>query len=552
MLQKIRPWLAAHPNWALTLATVAVFFPFLVKPFNIDEPLFLWAAQQIHAHPLHPYDFNVNWDWTNIPMWKITENPPLACYFIALVAAVLGWSELALHSAFLLPALAVVLGTYRLAKLFCGNPILPALITLFTPVFLVSANTVMCDVLMLAFWIWAIVFWVEGLEQRDFRRLLAAGSLIALGTMTKYYAVCLIPLLAAFSLARRRPLGTWAQFLLIPLAVLCAYQYLTAALYGYSLLYRAMDYASFSKDLFKVSKLNSGLVALAFAGGCSGLIAVIAPMLWGRRGLVVFASGLALIGVALGCDPALLGQYAGLGNNSLAFVKLQTTFWAAGGLGLLALSLADFARRRDAFSLLLFLWMAGTFYFAAFCNWTVNARSLLPMIPAVAILVARLLEQKNLANRKIMVVCVALPAVLGILVMRADFLQASAVRECVLAIRTNVDSIAGNVWFEGHWGFQYYLQEAGATPMDFKHLELKPGQVIALPANNTNIQPLDQNQVVALGTITVPNPAWLATWNPAVGAGFYASAWGPIPFAFGRVPPERVTLYQVKPMALKN
>jgi hypothetical protein len=259
-----------------------------------------------------------------------------------------------------------------------------------------------------------------------------------------------------------------------------------------------------------------------------------------------------LIGLSLGFDHQLLAQYNGLGDQALALAKIQTAFWAAAGLGLLALGLADLARQRDALSLLLFLWLVGTFYFAAFCNWTVNARSVLPMIPAVAILVTRLLEHKNLAKRKLMVVCVAVPAVLGILVMRADFLQASAVRECVLAIRTNLDTVAGTIWFEGHWGFQYYMQEAGAAPMDFKHPELKPGQVVALPANNTNVRPLDQNQVVALGTITVPNPGWLATWNPAVGAGFYASAWGPIPFAFGPVSPERVSLYQVKPMALKN
>ena len=40
-----------------------------------------------------------------------------------------------------------------------------------------------------------------------------------------------------------------------------------------------------------------------------------------------------------------------------------------------------------------FLWVIGTFLFAAFLNWTVNARSLLPLTPAVAILMTRRLEQ---------------------------------------------------------------------------------------------------------------------------------------------------------------
>jgi hypothetical protein len=32
-----------------------------------------------------------------------------------------------------------------------------------------------------------------------------------------------------------------------------------------------------------------------------------------------------------------------------------------------------------------------------------------------------------------------------------------------------------------------------------------------------------------------------------MGAGFYTSATGALPFVFGRVPPERVDLYRVRP-----
>lgn len=39
-------------------------------------------------------------------MWEVTKNPPLACYYLAISAMILGWSEPALHIAFLLPAAA--------------------------------------------------------------------------------------------------------------------------------------------------------------------------------------------------------------------------------------------------------------------------------------------------------------------------------------------------------------------------------------------------------------------------------------------------------------
>jgi hypothetical protein len=56
-------------------------------------------------------------------MADVTKNPPLACYYGAAVGQVAGWSERAFHLAFLVPALALVLGTYRLAKHFTRFPL---------------------------------------------------------------------------------------------------------------------------------------------------------------------------------------------------------------------------------------------------------------------------------------------------------------------------------------------------------------------------------------------------------------------------------------------
>jgi 4-amino-4-deoxy-L-arabinose transferase-like glycosyltransferase len=254
VIDKIKRWTELHPYWLLTLVAIAALSPFLAKPFNIDDPLFIWAGKQIRAHLWDPCGFNVEWGWTAFPMWKVTENPPLACYFIALASTIFGWDETGLHLAFLLPATAAILGCYRLANNFCGRPVLAALMVLFSPVFMVSSLTVMCDVTMLALWIWAVVFWTEGIAQEKAAKLVAATILVALAEMTKYYGACLLPLLAIHGLISRRPLRQWGAYLTIPVAVLCAYQYATRVLYGRGLLYRAADYASFSKTLYGFSK----------------------------------------------------------------------------------------------------------------------------------------------------------------------------------------------------------------------------------------------------------------------------------------------------------
>src|SRR5204863_9880949 len=126
--------------------------------FCIDDPLFIWMAEQISRHPSDPYGFQVNWMGAPEPMWSAMQNPPLCSVYIAVVGALFGWNELALHSAFLLWPVAAVIVTYRIARRFCSQPALAALLTLFTPVFLVSATNVMCDVMLLALYVWAVEF----------------------------------------------------------------------------------------------------------------------------------------------------------------------------------------------------------------------------------------------------------------------------------------------------------------------------------------------------------------------------------------------------------
>ena len=124
------------------VAVIAALIPFLNKAFHIDDPLFLWIAQQISTQPEDPYGFAVNWYQSSQPMFSIMQNPPLSSYYMALAASLLGWSELAMHGAFLIPAIAAVLGTFFVARRLCNSPLLAALLLLFTPVFFVSATEI--------------------------------------------------------------------------------------------------------------------------------------------------------------------------------------------------------------------------------------------------------------------------------------------------------------------------------------------------------------------------------------------------------------------------
>jgi 4-amino-4-deoxy-L-arabinose transferase-like glycosyltransferase len=546
MLGKIRRWIASHPNWTLTLVTLAVLLPFVAKPFNMDDPLFIWAAKQIQLHPANPYGFNVDWSWTTFPMWNVTENPPLTCYFIALWARIFGWSELSLHFLFLIPSTAAILGTHRLARHFCNSPMPVALATLFTPVFLISSTAVTCDVWMLAFWIWAVGLWLEGMEQKDFRWLAICSLLATLAPLTKYFGLCLVPLLAFHGIIHERRCGQWCFYLMPPLLAVVMYQLATLQIYGRPLVGAAMDWANFTKGLNGFSKWDNILVALAFVGGCTAPAIFFAPMVSKLRTLVVAAAIAVVFAATIFSSGLMSEKYAPIPASARLWIEIQVAFWAAAGIWILTLAAAETLRRKDASSWLLGFWIWGTFLFAAVFNWTVNGRSILPLTPAAAILIFRQLGENSVAEKikfRFTTAALCAGAALALLVAQADFRAAATIRKC--AQWACAQAAGQTLWFQGHWGFQFYMQAGGALPVDFRKSVFQPGDKLAVPSNNTNLLPLDPKKGRQLAVLALPETRWLSTMNTATGAGFYASMWGPLPFAFGRAPPERVFIYEL-------
>jgi hypothetical protein len=308
-------------------------------------------------------------------------------------------------------------------------------------------------------------------------------------------------------------------------------------------LYGAGDYARQARAWYGFPAICTVLVSLAFTGGCAAVAAFFSPLLWRARYLAIATACMLL--VVWFARGAVFKMYRTVEGSSV-FLLIQMALWALGGLSVLGLALADVCSRRDARSWLLALWVFGTFSFTAFVNWIVNGRSILPMIPAVAILLARRLEQRGRTSqnqwRTGIGVALAASALLAVLVTQADFLYAMAVRRTVKEVRTEYASEENTMWFLGHWGFEYYMEAAGARAADARCGLVKPGDFVAVPARNPTFISMDPATLAPLGQCAAYGPRWLATMNDATGAGFYASFWGPLPFAFGRVPPEVVTV----------
>jgi hypothetical protein len=308
----------------------------------------------------------------------------------------------------------------------------------------------------------------------------------------------------------------------------------------------------------KVFQISAGF---AFLGGSVGAIALAIPWLVGRSGrLVLFLVAAAVLALSLMLNSKVKIGEEYLTESPLTFeggysspqhpataaaiidwtlILGQFVLWATLGAGVGILCWQDYRRERDSRALLLGLWIAGTFVFAAFVNWTLNGRSILPLVPAVAIVFVRRLtmEWGEHWPRWVFASLLAPSLALSFILAHADMSTADAQRAAAARIAREFAD-AKPLWFAGHWGFQYYMMERGATPWDGQRDRGQPGQLIAIPDNNCNIAPFKWATEPAADFEDATH-AYVTTMHYARAAGFYAEIWGPMPYTFGPVPPER-------------
>lgn len=548
----------AVPSWKalafLAAATIACLLPSIDKAFCIDDPLFLWAAAQIQAHPLDFYGCEVNWYSTMSPLYDVTKNPPLACYYLAGAAAVVGWSEPALHAAFLLPAIGTICATWFLARSLCRQAVSAALVT---PAFLISSTSLMCDTMMVCLWTWAIALWIQGLNSAKGRWLGLASLLIGAAALTKYFAISLLPLLAVYTVLRERKITWRLAWLLGPIALLAGFQVWTWQRYGRGLL---SDAAAFAWEIaavpgpgatFSQETVGSKIVvALSFAGGSLFPVLFCAPWLWPKRGLAAAA----VFGLATSACVRWV-----LSPQQLVSLHMPAgfTLTSAGQLGLfticgalvLWLALNDVVKHESADACLLAMWVLGTFGFAGFVNWTCNVRSMLPIAPVLGILVVRRLEERPRQAVRWLGWRWALAPALAIAVMVAwaDLCLANSARVAAAHIAAVFESESGTIWFQGHWGFQYYMRGKGGREVDLRHPACHPGDVMVIPDNNTDVFFYSPEFMALESELKFPTCRWISTLQSTTGAGFYSAIWGPMPFVFGAAPPETYGIWRLTP-----
>ncbi len=528
-----------HQRVGLILLTLGLLLPFAGKAVHLDDPIFLWTAGQIREAPADFFGFEVNWYGPIESMARVNKNPPLLSFYLALVEWVAGSSEVAMHVGMLLPSIALVLGLYALARSFCREAWLVVLVAITTPVFLVSATSLMADVPMLAFFVGCLVFFVRGLDEDRDLDYWIAGTLLGLGVLTKYSCLALIPLVFVYGLARKRRFGSWVSTLLIGVAIATAYDLYFSARYGFHPLLDVMRFSVEYDSRVEQPFVERAATGLFFLGGCTLGNLFWLPFAWRLRTLA--------FGVAVGSSIAA-GFVMLFVERSPGFeITLQQFVFALAGLHVAGLVGRDFfARRRNADSLLLGLWVLGFIGFATFANWTTNARSILPSVPAIAVLLVRCLEARGELRRTQWIPALSCSLVLAVSVALADSQWASSARLAARELSTSGLLSKGTLYFQGSWGFQHYMEEAGVERVAIGDTRLVAGDRVVIPMNGANVSPPPRGASRLIRTEVFAVSSWIAIMSMQRSAGFYASEWGSLPYSFGRTLPERYGVFEME------
>jgi 4-amino-4-deoxy-L-arabinose transferase-like glycosyltransferase len=526
----------------LSLLTLALLLPFVGKPLHVDDPMYVWTAKHIVEHPIDFYGLSVNWRGTMDSMAVVNKNPPGVSYWLAVVGALFGWSEPALHAGMLVPAVVAVGGVWLLARSLGAPPVLASLSLLAMPGFLVSSTTLMADVLATALWTWAVLAWVVGLQERQTGWLSAGAFLAGLCFLTKYLGLALIPLLLAYTLVKCRRLEVRSLLLLLPLAIAVAYRARMISRYGVDPFEGASSYLQQERE--GASAIELLWIGLSFLGGACLPALLFTNWIFGRR-----ASALIVVSILL-VVAALLGMQT-LGNCPLRTPEgprwglvLQLALFTVSGALVFALVIRHLSRHRTAEAILLALWVCGIFVFGSVLNWSTNVRALLPAAPAVAILLAA--EVGAPRARVVFGIPRGLLGMLGIsaltalLVAQGDQAFARSARNAAHEIVRARTRAGQPLWYQGAWGFQYYMDLEGAIKIDWNRVEALPGdELVGTSSNSSPMVALEPAVARPVADFRTPVRAFASTLSGDVGAGFYSDRFGPAPYVFG-FPPNQV------------
>lgn len=556
----------------LCLLALGITLPFLNHAYHVDEPLFLRVARQILSDPWNPYGFQYLWDNEPKPMSQIAAFPPLFAYFLAAVGGGREFPpEARIHLSLVPFACVALLSFYLVARKLGHSPVwsfFAAALWACSPAFVVSANLAMPDVAGIACSLLALAICLGGWQNNRTAPLLAGGVLLGLALLMRYNTAPLLPVFVLLGWSYGAGRRGW-----IP-AILAA-----ALLAAWLVWSKKVAFQSHSTQLFSTFFGVKEALNRFWALNNALSLATFLPFLWA---LLVWPKGpfwplfSLVVGIYYGAFASKAEPIVGfemfpdfvffsLGFFTLAY--LATRLWAdlrrlapldcgardSKGQGpewFLALRPEAWRRDPEAFrEAVLILWV-----FAALAVPLVYvhfaSKYLLYAQPPLILLALKALTAVENRWRKPLAALLPAGLALSLAVAHADFRLADVYRRKAHEMTSAYFPWRGNLWFMGHWGWQYYLEKEGIRPLpatSFGTAGLKEGDVIlrAAYASPQPIFPSLHERIQIRKYVPVFEEFPLRTMNQQARAGFYSNIWGPLPFSVSDFALENIAVYDV-------
>jgi hypothetical protein len=433
---------------------VAVQIPFLQTAYRVDETNIVRIAERIAEDPADPYGFHINWGGIDEDAFHILANPPGVPYWLALWGGMLGWTEAVLHAAMLPFGIIALIAFAALAREFDLDASTAVLLMIASPAFFLGAQVVMPDVAMFAAFVTALAAALRYRRTAEWWLVPLGFVAGALAPILKYNGALVGPLLALVWLYGR---GRRTGLLVImagPAAGLAGWSWWSLMQYG-------------RVHVLTITEFESGgvtniLTALLGFFGLGVVPLVIAGM---RAPKPMSDAALHVITAATGLMMATGAKFL-LGAGPIASVAYGLSaaigFRFAVVCGVLALG---WFRERDLRDALLLSWVALVVWFQ-FGLLFASVRYLLPILPAVVLLVMRhrLVNLERARARAGLAVCLTLALAIAIGDAKTANLYRRFVSEVAIPEAAKGD---GRFFFDGHWGFQYYMEAAGGRILNY-------------------------------------------------------------------------------------
>lgn len=541
----------------IIIAGVALLLhlPFINKAIHIDDTVFYYIAEKIMDTPADPYSFSINWLGTPMPVFAFNSNPPGLSYYLAGVFSMFGKGEKTAHASMIVFSLIAAFSMYFLSKKFVAYPLAATLLFLFTPIYMIMAQTIMLDVPMAAFYILSITLFIYGRDSNNNFLTALAGVSAGLAIMMKYNGLSLIPLwILSYLIYFDRDKKYHVFFILIPILIFVCWNMATWKVYGGShfLTQVHMQIGNQNSIWFIILHLLPHLTYL----GSVCVSFLFFTFLYGKErintliGLAMFLTS-SIIYYAILKD---LTQYTFL--NMLLAVAFLAGILYLFAIGIKSICIERYRHKslaKDDLFLLLWIGMVLGMHNSGVHS---TAKYILPALPPAILLIikysVRMVPKKEM---KILAATLAGMLCIGVTAAIADYELAGIHRKMALYVDQNISREKESlVYFTGHWGFQYYMEKKGFWAYTRNSNELKPHDLLVMPAlawpQKVSPELIHRLGFLQAKTYTPVLPFRIMHNHMGEQANFYSflnyeSVYGILPFSIAKNPVEKVAIFKV-------